>query len=318
MATPCPALELPKYALDGRTLSWNADGTGVMFDSTDDEYHSDNDAASSSALKLMDRSPAHLIAERLRRTQMSASGNTAAKKHFVFGTAVHSAVLEPRAFKQTYIAYPGPENNSTSRTKAYRDFEQANPNKRILMPSKMAEVEGCARSILSTSVIRTDTQSFTMADLVDIGTTERNFYWVDLETGVTCKARMDLTIENLVLDVKTAPDARRERFMYDAAKFGYHIQAAFYMDGYARCMPENSNIIMTFLVAERTSPHGAVVYQADKDTFWGFGRKRVRELLVQYRKCMQTRHWPAYAEGPQLLKLPMSKLYQAPRYDFNY
>ncbi|ABD71998.1 hypothetical protein Rfer_4312 (plasmid) [Rhodoferax ferrireducens T118] len=318
LATPLPGLRLPAYALDGRKLTWTADRTAVWFDSTDEEYHSDDFAASSSALKLMDRSAAHLMAQRQHRAQLRAAGKDEPNRAFMFGTAVHCAVLEPHIFKTRYVVYPCVERQGVRLTKAYKTFEQTNPKKRILLPSEMASIQDCARRVLATSVIRTDSESFTMADLVDLGATERNYYWVDLLTGVTCKARMDLTVENIILDIKTAIDARYDRFKYDAGKFGYHIQAAFYMEGYSRFVPEGRNIIMTFLVAEKESPHATIVYEADKDTFWGFGSKRVRELLAQYKQCLQTQHWPAYAEGAQLLKLPMNKLYQEPKYNFSY
>lgn len=318
LATPLPAVKLPAYARDGRKLTWNDDRTAVMFDSTDTEYHSDENAASSSALKLMDRSPAHLMAERQRRKDLRDAGKDDQNKAFMFGTAVHSAVLEPNTFQDKYAVYPGSVTRTTRQSKAFRLFEFNNRRKTVLLPTEWEAIRGCAVRAASVPVIRTDKQCFTMADLVDIGTVERNYYWVDIATGITCKARMDLTVENIVLDIKTALDARRERFMYDASKFGYHIQAAFYMEGYARFLPENQPIVMTFLVAEKQAPHGAMVYQADKDTFWNFGKKRVRELLAQYKQCMASQTWPAYAEGPQLLKLPMSKLYQDPKFQFNY
>ena len=229
VGTPAACPQLPAYALDGRPLYWNESQTAVAFDSTDDEYHSDEWAASASALKLMDRSPAHLHAERQRQQLLRANGMRQKTSKYEFGTAVHAAVLEPQRFKQTYLIHPG---NRGKTTKSFKDFELANPGKRVLMQTELNDIIGCANSLRSATVIRTKSAAFTMADLVDIGTPERNYYWLDAQTGLTCKARMDLTIENIVIDVKTAQDARGERFKYDAAKFGYHIQAAFYMEGF--------------------------------------------------------------------------------------
>ncbi|MBX9756015.1 MAG: PD-(D/E)XK nuclease-like domain-containing protein, partial [Pseudomonadaceae bacterium] len=252
---------------------------------------------------------------RLRQQQLRANGIRQRTPKYEFGTAVHAAVLEPQRFKQTYLTHPG---NKAKSTKSFKEFELANPGKRVLMLRELNDIIGCANSLRSATVIRTHSAAFTMADLVDLGTPERNYYWLDAQTGLTCKARMDLTIENIVIDVKTAPDARGERFKWDAAKFGYHIQAAFYMEGFAQFQPEGKEIIMTFLVGEKLSPYGSVVYQADKDTFWAFGKRRVRELLAQYQRCLQAQSWPGYAQGPQLLKLPLNKLYADPKYNLPY
>ena len=315
ITTPRPALRLPLYARDGRKLQWNEDHTAVMFDSTDTEYHSDYHAASSSALKLLDRSPAHLHQTRLNAL---TGANNRTSKALLFGTAVHSAVLEPSDFAKKYLLFPTKAANPSRSSKAFKTFEEDHPSARILMPEEAARVQSAATRISATTVIRSNAGSFTMADLVQLGVKERNIYWIDDATGVTCKARLDLTVENIVLDVKTAEDARYDRFKYDAAKYGYHIQAAFYMAGFAKFMQRGRPIIMMFAVVESAAPHATAVYQADKETFWEFGAKRVAELLPIYKQCMATQIWPAYAPETQLLKLPLSKLYQAPKFNFNY
>lgn len=313
IGTPKTLIQLPAYALDGRVLEWNADFTAVRFDSTDHEYHSDTNAVSASALKIMDRSPAHLQADRIRRRNNPNSGNTAA---MAFGTAVHAAVLENSQFANKYALYKGTVTKATRNTNAFKEFCTSIGDKRAILKDEVIAVTAAAKNMLSTVVVKTERQQFTMSDLVTLGVPERNYYWIDALTGLTCKARMDLTIENIVIDVKTALDARKERFMYDAGKLGYHLQAAFYISGYSMFYGVGKPIIMVFAVVENQAPYATKVYQADKDAFWGAGQKRVRELLGMYKKCIDTNVWAGYSTETELLKLPMSKLYG--NQTFNY
>jgi hypothetical protein len=306
-------IKLPAYALDGRRIRWNPDKTACVFDSTDWEYHSDGEAVSSSALKVLDRSPAHLAHSRQLRKVNPRIGET---KSMAFGTAVHAAVLEPLTFSKRYVPYRGSLTASTRLTKAFKEFECAlPPNVKAILPNELEAVRGASRNVLSTTVIRTETESFTMADLVSLGKAEQNYYWVDEATGLTCKARMDLTVEHILLDVKSAQDARKDRFKWDAAKFGYHIQAAFYLAGFSKFHGYTSPI-MIFLVVEQTAPYATKVMPADKDSFVNEGNRRVKELLKIYKTCVTTGVWPAYSTDPELLKLPLSKLYAGN--EFNY
>ena len=293
--------QLPLYAKDGRALHWTSDGSGVWFDSTDDEYHSDKVAASASSLKLMNRSPAHLKAS--RDTKQNTS--TAAME---FGTALHCAVLEPFEFGQRYCVYDGV--GKTKAAKEYKEFVAQNPCLRVITKGEEQRITDCASQARNTSVIRSSANCFTMQDLVQMGATERVYYWADEETGLTCKARMDLTIENIVIDLKTAQDARQQKFKYDAEKYGYHIQAAFYIEGYRKFIPSFKEPIMLFVVVESEAPYATSVYQADKEDFWMVGKKRMNFLMQQYKQCVQTNHWPAYQTGTQLLKLPLNTLLQ--------
>jgi Tfp pilus assembly protein PilE len=313
VTAPQSLVKLPAYALDGRKLDWNADYTAVRFESTDHEYHSDSDAVSASALKLMDRSPAHLHEDRIRRKNNPNSGNTAA---MAFGTAVHAAVLENAQFANKYALYKGPVTKATRNTNAFKEFCESIGDKRAILKDEVIAVTAAAKNLLSTVVVKTEKQQFTMDDLVSLGVAEQNYYWVDAQTGLTCKARMDLTVQNLVIDVKTALDARKERFMYDAGKLGYHIQAAFYIAGYSMFHGSGKPIIMVFAVVENKAPYATKVYQADKDAFWGAGQKRVRELLASYKRCVETNVWTGYSTETELLKLPISKLYGSQ--SFNY
>lgn len=67
------------------------------------------------------------------------------------------------------------------------------------------------------------------------GKHEESFFWKDEETGVECKCRPDsygeISGQPICVDLKTCQCAETEKFMRDAIKLNYDIQAAHYCDG---------------------------------------------------------------------------------------
>lgn len=302
MAMCRPKLRLPPYAMDGRRIQWNAAGTACMFESTAEEYHSDRNAVSSTMLKRLDRSAAHLKAYLDRPHQPTASQR--------FGTAVHAAVLEPHVWRSDYVVY----TQGARRGRSWKAFQTANRGKEILTKEEYSAIAGCASQILSTVVVQTDDgQSFTVADLVALGSCEKNLYWIDEATGLVCKARIDLFLEHVTLDLKTTDDAREEPFARQAAQHGYDIQVAFYERG-REAFDESlkGRQISILVAAECKAPHATVAHGTDQGAFKDFGAKKVSRLLTQYKDVMVTGTWPAYPSSRAPLKLPLYKRYGQP------
>jgi len=290
--------KLPRYALDGRPITWNADRSACTFDSTAGEYHSDRLAVSASALKKLARSPAHY------RASVTAPRKQTATQRF--GTAVHACVLEGARFSLDYVVW------QTRRSgKAWKIFEAANSRKEVLTQEEMDAVRGCAREALSTVAVRSDDGSeFTLDDLVALGEKERNYYWVDGETGLTCKARLDLTCQHVTFDLKTTDDARLESFTRQATADGYDIQAAFYTRARVAFDPSLAgNSPFLFVVCEAKAPHATLVHRADRDEFTAFGDKKVAKLMNVYKRCLASGRWPAYDPQSSSLKLPLHARY---------
>ncbi len=271
---------LPPYALDGRPLNWSPSENAVSFDSTEDEYQSDSHAACASVLIEMARSPVHLHNE----PTANGTGRSLRTPAMAFGTVLRSAVLQNHELGKHYAAHIL-RRPATS------------------IPKEIfSAAVACARQALGTVVIRTEGAVFTMADLVQMGIRERTYYWVDAESGVTCRARLDLTVQNVIIDLKTAQDAGPESFKSDAEKFGYHIQASFFMDAFRQFLPEVKEPVMIFLVAESNAPHRCKVYQAEGDGLCKLGKIYTQTLLTQYRENQQALHWPVYETRTQKLK----------------
>lgn len=294
-----PSPKLPRYALDGRPIVWNADRSACTFDSTAAEYHSDRHAVSASALRKLARSPAHYRASvTLPRKQ------TATQR---FGTAFHACVLERARFDLDYVVW-----QSRRSGKAWKIFEASNRCKEVLTQEEMDAVRACTREALATVAVRSDDGAeFTLNDLVLLGEKEKNYYWVDRETGLTCKARLDLTCQHVTFDLKTTDDARQESFTRQATADGYDIQAAFYTRARVAFDPSlTGNSPFLFVVSEAKAPHATLVHRADRDEFTAFGDKKVTKLMRLYKRCLASGRWPGYdAQSSTSIKLPLYARY---------
>lgn len=292
--------KLPAYALDGRPLEWNADCTAVRFDSTNEEYHSDRNAVSSTMLKLLDRSPSHLR-EYLLTPQKP-------KTAFILGSAIHCAALEPTDFSNRFTVYTG---SRLGNNMAWKDFKARNSHLDILSPQDHALALALARQVHRTVVISNGKRTFTFADLLQHGSVEKNIYWVDKATGLTCRIRYDLLVRNVLVDLKSTTDARESAFSRDCNKFGYHVQMAHYVNGITAFRPQEAgNVTAILLPVEKEPPFEAVAYPLDWASFLDVGQERAAALMSVYANCLHNNRWPGYRNATETLKLPQWALYE--------
>lgn len=290
---------LPDYAIDGRTINWNADKTAAAFYSSEAEYHSDRGAFSASMLKLADRSLAHL--------QATLNNPMVPTRAMLLGSAMHCATLEPALFASRYAVWKG-----ARRGPVYKALMAQLPSGvAVLTQAEREVIDGQVAALQRMPVIVSKERTFSLQDLIEVGHKERNYYWVDPRTGLTCRARMDLTVSKIVIDLKRTQDARPEYFRHDCSKYGYSIQAAFYQRGYAQFLglPEDE-VPVLFAAVEGIAPYGAMIHQADRDYFILDGRRRVDKLLPQLAHAVKSGQWPSYSREPSLLKMAPYQLYR--------
>ena len=109
--------------------------------------------------------------------------------------------------------------------------------------------------------------------------------WDDPETGVRCKARIDLQTPSVIGDLKTSRCAEKFTFARDIVNMGYHTQAALYSGGWAVL---NSDKILPWkwVVVENEAPFCAAVYELGESSLEA-GRARYRIALAKYKDYME-------------------------------
>ena len=214
-------------------------------------------AASASALKTVAVCPAKLGVEREQSAAMR------------LGSLTHCALLEPGEMVRRYAL----TDLGRSGTKAWAAEEEAAGGRELVKRDEWDAAIAMCDSVRRHPVARA---------LLEGAATERTLIWIDMETGVRCKARLDaLSPLGGPIDIKTAADASPHGWRKSAERLMYHIQAAHYLAGCralglpAECMP--------FIVIESAPPFIVEVYPLSARTV-SEGERQRQELLLRWQK----------------------------------
>lgn len=186
----------------------------LRLDMTNDEYHGDKTAYSSSQLKTVLESPELFYSKYI--LGINPQKDSPALR---IGNAVHTKILEPDKFDDEYTIYDG-----IKRGKQWIEFQEQNPKKIILSQKEMIEV-----NIATDNVFNTDAT----LPFINGGQAEVSLF-TELE-GVKIKVRADYLNEKLgyIQDVKTTIDMVNEvTTRRKIAQFDYDLSAAMYMDAF--------------------------------------------------------------------------------------
>ncbi|HLR97244.1 MAG TPA: PD-(D/E)XK nuclease-like domain-containing protein [Jiangellaceae bacterium] len=271
---------------------------GLVHNMPDHTYHADpvkgGSLSSTGARRILD-SPA-----RYRHELEHREGRRA----FDVGHVVHTKILGVGA---PIVTYPDehltPAGNPSTKaaTKAWED-EQRAAGLAIISRADLALVDAMAEAVLAHDGAR---------KLLEMpGHSEVSAFAPDPDTGIWCRARFDrLTDDGLALDVKTtAGSASPSGFGRDAAKFGYPIQEAHYLDTYGWATG-NDLPPLQFVVVEKRAPHLVAVHHFDEPTRLA-GSELAARARSTYAECRAADDWPAYGDGPLIAQLPSWWFYQ--------
>lgn len=263
---------------------------GVFKGISNAAYHG-GDGVSKSGLDLIAKSPLHywsayLDPQREPRVETPA---------MALGTAIHSAVLEPDLFADEYLVMPKIDRRTKAGKEQHEELIANAGNKRILTPE---DYNACF------SIQQNIRQHPAAQLLLGSGEPELSVFWRDAETGVLCKCRPDWFNykANIMVDVKSTEDASHEGFQRSIIKWGYHVQAAWYLDGFKAAtgtMPK----AFVFAAVEKKRPYATAFYYADADMI-EIGRLLYRERLNEFASCLKRNLWPGYPQQLQAMSLP--------------
>jgi exodeoxyribonuclease VIII len=261
------------------------------------------DEANSTGLKIIDgRSPAHF---KYWVENPDDEHETPAK---LFGKAFHGSLLEPDEFTRTYAVLPEdaparptkamlnagkPSANSLARQDWWREWEAKNGARVVLPAADYDRAQRMGDTVRAHPIA---------AGLIVGGDREATLRWLDADTGMKCKARIDNLIrKEFMVDAKSCIDASPEGFARAAASYRYDAQAAHYMDGARECAEAVDYYIV--LAVESEPPYVCVPYffgPVEEQRGWALRQRAIRKQA----ECLRTGQWPGYADTLTQLTFP--------------
>lgn len=229
------------------------------------------------------------------------------------GQLAHCAILEPAEFDKRYAVLPAdapdrpteamlnaknPSESSIARQKWWADWNSKNQGRVIVTHDQRETALRQAESVRRLPDV---------AEALAAGRPEVSAYWIDPETGVLCRCRPDWVHpagDNgvILLDVKTYSDASPAEFARQIARKRYHVQDAFYSDGFARASGLEV-LAFVFVAVETEWPYAASAVMLDvpgRDV----GRIQYRRDLDVYARCLASNEWPGYGAAIHQVSLP--------------
>lgn len=251
------------------------------------DYHADNGVSSTQLKDVATKTPAHALARR--------NGEQKDTPALVFGDALHVAVLEPDRYPTSHMRGPDGDGRSKQAKEARAALAADHPDATILPPAVFDAVEQIAAKVR---------EHPRFESLLTGGQAETSGYWTDEETGLACRIRPDYMhpASPLLVDLKTTLDASPKGFQRALTTYGYHIQAAFYLDGFEaiEACPCRDFV---FVAVEKTPPYAVAIYRLD-DAAVEYGRRQYRRALRTIADCIESGTWPAYSDDVEPITLP--------------
>lgn len=263
---------------------------GLVKDMPAERYHA-IPAMSAGGLKRMRQSPAHFYGMQLDPNRPPPGEPTAAMKN---GTLVHCAIFEPDQVAARYVVKP---DGMSFASKAGKEWRDANADREPVDADQMAAALAQAAAVRRLPEV---------AALLSDGYGESSAFWLDPDTGELCKCRPDWTSPAgdgvILVDGKTCQDAGPDGFGRAIWNMDYHLQAAWYSDGFEAATGLRVHGFV-FAAVESAWPHVAAPYMLGDDVL-DAARRENRRLLNRYAECKRTGIWPGYASAIQLINLP--------------
>lgn len=141
----------------------------------------------------------------------------------------------------------------------------------------------------------------------DRGKPEQSLFWIDQPTGVWRRARLDWVPNAgagrfIVPEYKTCRSAEPGRLQRAIHEYGYHCQAAWYLDA-VTALGLAVEPLFVFVFQEKDPPYLVTVAQPDQVAV-RVGRHLNRQALHIYRECDATGRWPGYSDDVEVIPLP--------------
>jgi len=259
---------------------------------TNQEYHSDTSSISKSGLDKIESSPLDYWWHYLRPEREPHVPT----KEMLFGTALHSAVLEKHDFDKTYVVMPAINKRTNIGKAEFQNLtEMCRLNNQVLIDAE--DFDNVRR--MRDAIFKHPTAKL----LFENGLAEQTFKFQEQNTGANCKIRPDWLDSNsgLIVDLKTTEDATQRGFIKSVLEYNYHKQAPFYLDGLETVGQDKAGFV--FVNIEKTEPFKIGIHYLDARSMQ-LGRDTYIRNCETYVECLRTGIWKGYDEKISEVSLP--------------
>ncbi|EKY9593268.1 exodeoxyribonuclease VIII [Salmonella enterica] len=253
---------------------------GIYYDIPNEAYHAGPGVSKSQLDDIADTPAIYLW-------RKNAPVDTEKTKSLDTGTAFHCRVLEPEEFSKRFIIAPEFNRRTSAGKEEEKTFleECVRTGRTVLTAEEGRKIELMYQSVMALPLGQWLVES--------AGYAESSVYWEDPETGILCRCRPDKIIPEFhwIMDVKTTADIQRFRTAY--YDYRYHVQDAFYSDGYRAQFGEIPTFV--FLVASTTAECGRYpveIFMMGEDAKLA-GQREYRRNLQTLAECLNNDEWPA-------------------------
>jgi exodeoxyribonuclease VIII len=140
--------------------------------------------------------------------------------------------------------------------------------------------------------------------IIQTGKCEISGFWLDADTGVLRKCRPDVWNADLgiIADLKYIDDASEDGFARQCMKMRYHLQSAYYLEGWSTLIGKKLTRHVHILVEDK--PPYAVQLHALSDHDLAASAQSIKRNIARYAECMAKNEWPGYPAGVKTMILP--------------
>lgn len=217
------------------------------------------------------------------------------------GTAAHTAVLEPERFDRQFAVWDQRAENGNLRPRRGKDWEnwlRESIGKTSITEDQCQSAMDIAAAVHSTTAamryLESGDPEVTMQWSVGPWNCRGRADWLTYKVPDARYTSPGLQIHKypVLVGLKTARDCRHFAFGSAAAKLGYHLQWAWYHDGYKAITGVEPKMIE--IVVESAPPHAVAVYRIPGDVV-DQGREEYKKALDRLDECERLGVFP----GPQ-------------------
>lgn len=260
---------------------------GIYADLTNEVYHSQKDALSSSGARLLlDKSPLHFKV----RQEKSETNEV-----FEVGTLTHSLVLENDESAAVVLDF------DSWRTKAAKEAaaEARAAGKIPVLPPLWDEIRAMRDAVWANE---------DAALLLSGGKAEQSVFWQH-ESGALLRCRPDYYVPDspigpICIDLKTSVSADPRKFESSASDYGYFHQQAWYEDGIEALT--GTRPTFAFIVVEKGDVPAVSLPELDPDDV-DLARIDNQTAIELWNKCRANDEWPGYATAAPLRMKPWTR-----------